>query len=310
MCNRVACMHAPNSKRPSSIKHCRFQAFRDGFCYWFCGCTHPSSGDVLVDFCWVFNFCAWVTADTGTSAFCAFLWFKLFRDKNVLPSSPCAVISQMSEEVFQLQEALRMNQLQIKNALQRRRHRKKREASGGLGPAGQKATIAVYLLSDQNLELSVRMLQHWAAAASPSSMDPGRIVEDLVLQTPMETLRQTFAPETQEWRLAVARAKKFLAEATARDWVAQLNVGHGVAPSATEVYWQYESVLKGTDPEARLPAARMVRKWVCCWRGRWGVRRGAIRPKLHIETPLLQAKALGIVASRVSIFFPFRGHCG
>ena len=33
MCNRVACMHAPNSKRPSSIKHCRFQAFRDGFCY-------------------------------------------------------------------------------------------------------------------------------------------------------------------------------------------------------------------------------------------------------------------------------------
>ncbi|CAL1167178.1 unnamed protein product [Cladocopium goreaui] len=201
----------------------------------------------------------------------------------------------MSEEVFQLQEALRTNQLQIKNALQRRRHSKKREASGGLGPAGQKATIAVYLLSDQNLELSVRMLQHWAAAASPSSMDPGRIVEDLVLQTPMETLRQTFAPETQEWRLAVARAKKFLAEATARDWVAQLNVGHGVAPSATEVYWQYESVLKGTDPEARLPAARMVRKWVCCWRGRWGVRRGAIRPKLHIETPLLQAKALGIV---------------
>ena len=228
----------------------------------------------------------------------------------MLPSSPCGVISQMSEEVFHLQEALRMNQLQIKNALQRRRHSKKHEASGGLRPAGQKATIAVYLLSNQNLDLSVRMLQHWAAAASPSSMDPGRIVEDLVLQTPMETLRQTVAPETQEWRLAVARAKKFLADATARDWVAQLNVGHGVAPSATEVYWHYESVLKGTDPEARLPAARVVRKWVCCWRGRWGVRRGAIRPKLHIETPLLQAKAFGIVASKVSILFPFRGHCG
>ena len=203
-----------------------------------------------------------------------------------------------------------MNQLEMKNALQRRRHRKKREASGDLGPAGQKATIAVYMLSDRNLELSVRMLQHWVAAASQSSMDPGRIVEDLILQTPMETLKQTFAPETHEWRLAVARAKKFLAEATSRDWVAQLDVSHGVAPSATEVYWQYESVLKGIDPEARLPAARVVRKWVRRWCCCWSVRRGAIRPKLHIETPLLQAKALGVVASSVSIFILFAGHSG
>ena len=116
----------------------------------------------------------------------------------------------------------------------------KEAASGGFSPLACKTIVAVYVLSDCNMELSLRFAELWPSLKHMRRPAPV-LVEDLFLGTTDLDLQQIFAPCETPWAQPVRHAKSFLAEANTFRWVLACN--HvGVAPLSLDVYestvWQ------------------------------------------------------------------------
>lgn len=202
-----------------------------------------------------------------------------------------AAAARLAVQTLQAQLTANRNAAKAHYRQQSRRH--ERAGRGGLGPAGQKATLAVYLLSGHNIELATVMAQR--LSSFQNAQTPGypsaATVESLFLAAPMSEICQAHAPETPAWVTATQQAQAFLAENSTMQWVETMNVGHGVTPSSVDVFLQCEGALLGHQPDLGAPSKRTVNKWAARWRLRWGVRRKTLQPEGYIEPEELRTKA-------------------
>ncbi|CAJ1384733.1 unnamed protein product [Effrenium voratum] len=201
-----------------------------------------------------------------------------------------AAAARLAVQTLQAQLTANRNAAKALYRQQSRRH--ERAGRGGLGPAGQKTTLAVYLLSGHNIELATVMAQRLSSFkhAQTPGYPSAATVESLFLAAPMSEICQAHASETPAWVTATQQAQAFLAENSTVQWVETMNVGHGVTPSSVDVFLQCEGALLGHQPDLGAPSKRTVNKWAARWRLRWGVRRKTLQPEGYIEPEELRTK--------------------
>lgn len=189
-------------------------------------------------------------------------------------------------EVLRLQQALVANRRELKAAYQQAGRQQKRLQCCGLGPAARRTTLAVYVLSNYNIALAVRMACRLTTYKHPedAGFPTAEALEELFVQVPLT-----------EWievgEQAAHSAHSFLAEAATAEWVRDCNVLHGVAPSSMEVFLRWEQAFNGHKLDAGVPQPRYVNKWSQKWRARWGVRRKVLKQVVHKDPAVLRAKA-------------------
>ncbi|CAJ1340865.1 unnamed protein product, partial [Effrenium voratum] len=124
-----------------------------------------------------------------------------------------AAAARLAVQTLQAQLTANRNAAKAHYRQQSRRH--ERAGRGGLGPAGQKATLAVYLLSGHNIELATVMAQRLSSFkhAQTPGYPSAATVESLVLAAPMSEICQAHAPETPAWVTATQQAQAFLVRA-------------------------------------------------------------------------------------------------
>ena len=167
-------------------------------------------------------------------------------------------------EVVRLQQALVANRNELKGAYQQARRQQKRVQCCGLGPAARRTTLAVYVLSNYNIALAVRVACRLSTYKRPedAGFPTAAALEELFLESP-----------PTDWlefgELAAQRAHAFVAEAATSDWVRDCNVLHGVAPSSMDVFLHWEHAFIGHQLDVGVPPRRYVNKWAQKWRARW-----------------------------------------
>ena len=202
--------------------------------------------------------------------------------------------------VLGLQEALEENRKKQNALYQRLSKSRKRLQYGSLGPAARKTTIAVFVLSEGNVDLAWRVARAMSTSKDPKA--PGhptkKLVEDLLLAVPFWQL--TCLDETAE-----QRARRFLAEAATVDWVRYCNLWHGVAPSSMDAFLHWEHELFGRRLDIGAPSKRYANKWAQRWRARWGVRRKILRQSVHRDPAVLRKKVDHNCSFWVLVFLHF-----
>ena len=205
-------------------------------------------------------------------------------------------------EVVRLQQALVANRNELKGAYQQARRQQKRVQCCGLGPAARRTTLAVYVLSNYNIALAVRVACRLSTYKRPedAGFPTAAALEELFLESP-----------PTDWlefgELAAQRAHAFLAEAATSDWVRDCNVLHGVAPSSMDVFLHWEHAFIGHQLDVGFPPRRYVNKWAQKWRARWGVRRKVLKQVVHKDPAVLKAKVPWTGGNCCSILAPFLG---
>ena len=203
-------------------------------------------------------------------------------------------------EVVRLQQALVANRNELKGAYQQARRQQKRVQCCGLGPAARRTTLAVYVLSNYNIALAVRVACRLSTYKRPedAGFPTAAALEELFLESP-----------PTDWldfgELAAQRAHAFLAEAATSDWVRDCNVLHGVAPSSMDVFLHWEHAFIGHQLDVGVPPRRYVNKWAQKWRARWGVRRKVLKQVVHKDPAVLKAKVPWTGGNGCSILAPF-----
>ncbi|CAL1129654.1 unnamed protein product [Cladocopium goreaui] len=198
-------------------------------------------------------------------------------------------------EVVRLQQALVANRNELKGAYQQARRQQKRVQCCGLGPAARRTTLAVYVLSNYNIALAVRVACRLSTYKRPedAGFPTAAALEELFLESP-----------PTDWlefgELAAQRAHAFLAEAATSDWVRDCNVLHGVAPSSMDVFLHWEHAFIGHQLDVGVPPRRYVNKWAQKWRARWGVRRKVLKQVVHKALKRQLAQATREVKSQVA----------
>lgn len=155
-------------------------------------------------------------------------------------------------EVVRLQQALVANRNELKGAYQQARRQQKRVQCCGLGPAARRTTLAVYVLSNYNIALAVRVACRLSTYKRPedAGFPTAAALEELFLESP-----------PTDWlefgELAAQRAHAFLAEAATSDWVRDCNVLHGVAPSSMDVFLHWEHAFIRPSARRGCPSATL-----------------------------------------------------
>ena len=143
------------------------------------------------------------------------------------------------------------NRNELKGAYQQARRQQKRVQCCGLGPAARRTTLAVYVLSNYNIALAVRVACRLSTYKRPedAGFPTAAALEELFLESP-----------PTDWldfgELAAQRAHAFLAEAATSDWVRDCNVLHGVAPSSMDVFLHWEHAFIGHQLDVGVPPRR------------------------------------------------------
>lgn len=89
-------------------------------------------------------------------------------------------------EVVRLQQALVANRNELKGAYQQARRQQKRVQCCGLGPAARRTTLAVYVLSNYNIALAVRVACRLSTYKRPedAGFPTAAALEELFLESP------------------------------------------------------------------------------------------------------------------------------
>ena len=107
--------------------------------------------------------------------------------------APAATPVALAETIAALQADLARNRAAGVQAKHARYRAKKEAASGGFSPLACKAIVAVYVLSDCNMELALRFAALWPGV-KPTSGTTRVVVEDLFLSTTDLDLQHIFSP--------------------------------------------------------------------------------------------------------------------
>jgi len=110
------------------------------------------------------------------------------------------------------------------------------------------------------------------------------LVEELLLAIPEAEFTTLDAK-------AAGRAQKFLAAAATAEWVRDMNISHGVAPSSMNAFLHWEQELHGSKLEIGIPKKRSVNQWAKRWRGHWGICRKTLRQGVRHNPETLKQKA-------------------
>ena len=122
------------------------------------------------------------------------------------------------------------------------------------------------------------------------------IIEDKFLAVDVDHLTGLADLEAPTDPSAMKAAAKFYEEWRLVEWVKQMNVTKGVAPSTERVLARYEEV-RTELPVACRPghvgtaAASKARSWARRWRLRWGGRHGTLRARSDITAAEIRDKA-------------------
>ena len=197
-----------------------------------------------------------------------------------------AAALEAAERVCALQQAIVQNKRDSKQVYQRLSRCRARWKHGGLGVAARKTTVAVYVLSNGSSDLSHRVACMLSTIKDPQA--PGyptkALVEELLLAIPEAEFTTLDAK-------AAGRAQKFLASAATAEWVREMNISHGVAPSSMNAFLHWEQELHGSKLEFGIPKKRSVNQWAKRWRGHWGLRRKTLRQGVRHNPETLKQKA-------------------
>lgn len=217
----------------------------------------------------------------------------------VLGDSPEA----LRAEIARLQAALLTNQVAAVHAQRAQARAQKQAGKAGLGALGCKAIVCVYVLTDCNVELALRMARQWTRLKDPeeNGYPTELFVENLFLKASDVDLQQIFSPHGTPWAAAVASANAFLAEAATVSWIQDCNA-MGVAPLSLDVYGKWEKSRFGGLREG-LPKRRQVNQWVHRFRSKWALRRARLHPQVHRDPGTIRDK----VGEAVLFFSPFSG---
>ena len=178
--------------------------------------------------------------------------------------------------------------------LHQRRHTasKAKRRTFGLKDYAQQVVLAVWVLSEYDLELAVVKTLSYDSAkqAKASHQQAKRLVEDLILNMAPSFAASVCHPEDSRTRGIAEAAQRFLAEAATRDWVRAQNLQHGVAPGYMAARIQYEQrlVSKGMSPV--VADKRTANKWAQRWRKRWGIKRGMVSRQQLLTETMIQCK--------------------
>ena len=133
--------------------------------------------------------------------------------------------------VSDLKEALVQNGKALKAAYRQNAKKWKRLHCAGLGVAARKTVVAVYMLSNCNMDLTLRMACALTTISYGSNGYPtAALIQEMLLTTPLPDL--TALDDT-----ASRKAQAFLAEAATEQWVYDCNTNHGQAPSAMDTFF-------------------------------------------------------------------------
>ena len=224
---------------------------------------------------------------------------------------PCGVAEGTSDaRVSDLKEALVQNGKALKAACRQNAKKRKRLHCAGLGVAARKTVVAVYMLSNFNMDLTLRMACALTTISYGSNGYPtAALIQEMLLTTPLPDL--TALDDT-----ASRKAQAFLAEAATEQWVYDCNTNHGQAPSAMDTFLKWEEAFHGQKLDMGVPNKRMVNKWVQRWRARWGVRRKVLKQVVSRDPAVLRDKARASQLTTFCLLFlgwvaPFLGpECG
>ena len=168
---------------------------------------------------------------------------------------PCGVAEGTSDaRVSDLKEALVQNGKALKAAYRQNAKKRKRLHCAGLGVAARKTVVAVYMLSNFNMDLTLRMACALTTISYGSNGYPtAALIQEMLLTTPLPDL--TALDDT-----ASRKAQAFLAEAATEQWVYDCNTNHGQAPSAMDTFLKWEEAFHGQKLDMGVPNKRMVNK--------------------------------------------------
>lgn len=109
--------------------------------------------------------------------------------------------------------------------------------------------------------------------------------------------RRATAPANETERRQLARARKFLAEASLHDWVAGLNTTQGIAPVSGVVLRELERRRSEEGAEALVQAnsRRGQLQWLRRWRGRWRVSLARLQPGDRLPPEECARKAASLI---------------
>eukprot|EP00435_Cladocopium_sp_Y103_P030515 s2861_g7.t1 len=177
-----------------------------------------------------------------------------------------------------LRTALAANGRAVRRAQQQKARDNACRAAGGLTPSKVKTVLAIYVLSQWDVPLTLEVAQRLSKLQPQQPGYPDQaLLSKLFLATPVSSLEGIFQPEHPQWQGPVATAQKVLLEHRTWLWVRKQNMEHGAAPAASAIYDKLTGAADMQDGLRLETAKRSRNKRVATWRARWRVRRGRLR---------------------------------
>ena len=203
------------------------------------------------------------------------------------------------EQAARIKRELKEVGKQIRQLDKGARKSSRRRAAQGEHSLQRLVVLAVYIHGQQALDLAAQCWctdrRHRGCEAEDTSLDRAKMVVGswVAAATPAEwqALQRPVQPQIKK---AVAKARKFLADASAAVWALACNVGKGHAPT-TQQLWHHSAPsriarLTGEAERSAAASASTLRMWAWRWRRRWFFKYGKIRTREQYDVPDLRRK--------------------